>query len=150
MKTLTPWRAHELAPWQDFHRLDARLRNMLGPSWPETESAMGWAPAIDVEETEGAYEVTAELPGMKAEDVDATVENDILTIRGEKKQETRKEEEGGKWHLLERTYGSFARSFTLPRRVNEAKVEARFEDGVLKVTLPKAEEAKSRKIRIDA
>lgn len=151
MRTLVPWRAHELAPWDDLHKLDRRLRQMFGPTWPaaNVEAALDWSPAIDLEETDGAYTVTAELPGLKPEEVDVSVENNVLTVRGEKKREETKEEKG-KWHVVERSYGSFERSFTLPRRVSEAKVEARFEDGVLNINLPKAEEAASRRIKIDA
>lgn len=150
MKTLVPWRTRQLAPWADFENLEQRMRRMLGRAWPETdvESALAWAPAIDLKELDGTYEVTAELPGIKPEQVEVTVENNMLTIRGEKKEEETKEEEG-KWHVFERCYGSFERSFTLPRGVDESKVQARFDNGILKVTLPKTVVSKGKKIKIE-
>ena len=89
----------------------------------------------------------AELPGLEREQVEVTVENGVLTLRGEKKQE-KEEGEEGKWHIWERSYGSFERSFGLPRGIDEAKVEAQFENGVLKVTVPKKAGSQGKKIPI--
>lgn len=107
-----------------------------------------WLPAVDVSETENEFVVRAELPGMSHEDIDINVQNNILTLKGEKKQE--KTEEHESFHRLERSYGTFSRSFTLPSGVSPDDINAGFKDGVLEVTMPKAEEAKAKKIAITA
>jgi HSP20 family protein len=107
-------------------------------------------PAVDVRETNDEVHVTAELPGMKSEDVTVTMENGVLTISGEKKQELQEGKDDGDYYLFERRYGRFERSFTLPRTVNAYQITARFEDGILTITLPKAENAKPRRVQIEA
>ena len=107
-----------------------------------------WLPAVDVSETDNEFVVRAELPGMSHEDIDINVQDNILTLKGEKKQEKR--EEGENFHRLERSYGSFSRSFTLPTGVKPEDIKASFKDGVLEVAMPKAEEAKPKKITITA
>jgi HSP20 family protein len=97
---------------------------------------------LDVAETDKAFEVTAELPGAKPEDVDISLSDGILTVKGEKK--TEKDEKQKNYHMVERSYGAFQRSFRLPGEVDPDKVEARFDNGLLKVTLPKAPEAQSK------
>lgn len=97
------------------------------------------APAVDVTESDKAYEITAELPGLDEKNIDIKVANGGLTIRGEKREET--EEKKKDYYVSERHYGSFERHFTLPDSVNSDKIEANFKNGVLKVTLPKTEEA---------
>jgi HSP20 family protein len=109
-----------------------------------------WAPAVDVRETNDELQVTAELPGLAPDDVNVTVENGVLTISGEKKQEVQEGKEDGNYYLYERRYGRFERSFSLPRSVNAEKVKASFENGVLTIALPKAEAAKPRKVQIEA
>ncbi|HEX9729077.1 MAG TPA: Hsp20/alpha crystallin family protein [Gemmatimonadales bacterium] len=106
-----------------------------------------WAPAVDVKETAEAIEVAAELPGIKPEDVEVSVEHNTLTIAGEKRREAVEGDDGG-YRITERNYGRFERSFTLPRGVDAGKVQARFEHGVLTVELPKAEEAKPQRIDV--
>ena len=151
MKTIAPWRTRDLASLTDFDALERRMRRAFGRVLPDAdvETAMDWLPAMDLTENDGAFELTAEIPGLKPEDVEVTVEGDVLTIRGEKQREEKKQEEG-KWHLWERSYGSFERSLTLPRSVDDTKVTANFTDGVLKVTLPKRSESKGRKIEVSA
>jgi HSP20 family protein len=105
-----------------------------------------WTPAVDIAEQENEYLVKMELPGVNKEDVKISLESNILTIRGEKKQE--KEEKNKSLHRVERSYGSFQRSFTLPTSVKNDKIDAFFEDGVLSVTLPKMEEAKPKQIEV--
>jgi len=105
-----------------------------------------WAPAVDLSETDDAYLVRAELPGMKKEDVKITFNNGLLTIRGEKKNET--EEKNRTYHRIERSYGSFERSFNLPGAVKSGNVEAKYDDGVLTITLPKTEETKEKVIDV--
>jgi len=112
------------------------------------EGAFGAAvPALDVVEAEAEYRVTAELPGMDAKDVELTLADDMLTIKGEKKEE--REEKSENYHLSERRFGSFQRSLPLPRGVDRAKVEARFDKGVLTVVLPKTQEAAAAKAKIE-
>ncbi len=104
------------------------------------------APAVDIIERQNDYTIKAELPGVKKEDVKITVQNGVLTIRGEKKQE--EEKKGENYHRVERSYGSFQRSFTLPNSVSSEKIEASYDNGVLSVTLPKVEEAKPKEIEV--
>lgn len=103
-----------------------------------------WSPAVDVAESDNEYLVKVELPGINKEDVKVTVQDSVLTILGEKKQET----EAKNYHRVERSYGSFQRSFTLPSTVKADKVDATFKDGVLTIALPKAEEAKPKEIDV--
>jgi len=105
------------------------------------------APETDVVETEREIRVIVEMPGLKRDNIEVDVENNVLTIRGEKKEE-RTEGEQGKWHLAERRYGTFARSFVLPRDVDADNIQARFEDGVLSVSIPKSERARRRRIDV--
>jgi HSP20 family protein len=105
-----------------------------------------WTPPVDVAEHDDAYEVKVELPGVSKDDVKITMQNNILTIRGEKKQESESKNSG--YHRMERTYGAFQRSFTLPSSVRADKVDAAYKDGILTITLPKAEEAKPKQIEV--
>jgi HSP20 family protein len=105
-----------------------------------------WVPSVDVSETNGEYQIKAEIPDVKKEDVKVTLEDGVLTIQGERKQE--KEDKGKKYHRVERTYGSFVRSFTLPDLVDEEKVKAEFKDGILKLQLPKSEKARPKAIEV--
>ena len=105
-----------------------------------------WTPSVDISETDNDIIVTAELPGVKKDDIKISLQDNVLTLRGEKKQE--KEEKNENFHRVERTYGMFQRSFTLPAPVDANKIKARFKDGVLKITLPKTEEAKMKEIPI--
>ncbi|MER3524963.1 MAG: molecular chaperone [Ignavibacteria bacterium] len=105
-----------------------------------------WMPAVDLIEKDDEFVAKVELPGVRKDDVKITLHDNVLTIRGEKKEE--KETKDSNYHRLERTYGSFQRSFTLPTAVRQDKVEAEFRDGVLSITLPKAEEAKRKQIEV--
>jgi len=107
-----------------------------------------WLPAVDVSETETMIVVRAELPGMAQEDIELNLQDNVLALNGEKKQEQKQEK--GNYHRTECCYGSFSRSFTLPANVNQEQVQAVFKDGVLTITLPKVEEAKPKKITIAA
>jgi HSP20 family protein len=107
------------------------------------------APETDVVETEKEIRVVAEMPGLKRDNIEIDVENNILTIRGEKREE-RTEGEQGRWHLAERRYGTFSRSFVLPRDVDAENIQASFQDGVLTVSVPKSEKARRRRIEIGA
>ena len=111
-------------------------------------SALMRAPETDVMETEREIRVVTEMPGLKRENIEVDVENNVLTIRGEKREE-RTEGKEGRYHLAERRYGTFARSFVLPRDVDADNIQARFEDGVLTVSIPKSERARRRRIQVD-
>jgi HSP20 family protein len=112
----------------------------------DSTGTSAWMPAVDIEEREDAYHVKAELPGVNKDDVKITLQENILTIRGEKKQE--REAKDAHVHRVERSYGSFQRSFTLPTSVKQGAVDASFKDGILSVTLPKAEESKPKQIEV--
>ncbi len=118
---------------------------LFSPSFDEG----GFLPSVDVSETEKEFVVHAEVPGMDPKDVDISIHHNVLTMRGERKQE-RKEEKDGRYHVLERRYGNFSRSFALPVDVEADKVEAYYKDGVLSITIPKAKAEVSKKIEVKA
>jgi len=138
-----------LDPFPGFSRVENRLRRLFGDPFelPFLLEPVGWAPAVDVAEQNGNLLVTAELPGMTKDDVEVDLANGVLTISGSKKEETDRTEQ--EMHIVERSYGSFRRSFTLPCAVDEAGVKADYKDGVLKVTLPKMAEPEGKKIEIN-
>ncbi len=113
---------------------------------PSTSFFEGWTPAVDIYEDNDKYVVKAELPGLKKEDINVSLDGNTLTISGERKQEEQKQE--GESYRAERFFGRFQRSITLPVAVQADKIEAAYKDGVLNVTLPKAEEAKPKQIQI--
>jgi len=112
----------------------------------EEVSSRSWTPAVDIAETDEALTLYAELPGLAKDDVEITLEDNVLTVKGERKFE--REETKENYHRIERAYGTFHRSFHLPSNVRSDQVEASFKDGVLRVEIPKQEEAKPRKIAI--
>jgi HSP20 family protein len=109
-----------------------------------TEEA--WSPCVDMSETKDNIIINAEIPGMNKEDVKVSVQDNVLTLSGERKQE--KEEKNANYHRIERSYGSFSRSFTLPTPVQSDKVKAIYKNGMLRITLPKTEEVKPKEIPI--
>ncbi len=113
---------------------------------PFAASARPWAPALEIRETPEAFVLQAEVPGMRPEDVKITLDESRLTLRGEKRRDGEKADT--QYHRTERAYGEFERSITLPHKVSADKIEATYRDGVLEVTIPKAEEAKAREIPI--
>lgn len=132
-------------------RMDRLFNEMLRDAWDESTegeemTTRAWSPLVDIRETDGALQFHVELPGMNKDDVEITVENNVLTVSGERRFE--KETKEQTFHRVERAYGAFSRSFTLPTTVQTDKVEAKFENGVLEIGLPKAEESKPRKISI--
>lgn len=134
--------------WPDLDLFSNRLSGLFGNSWDTPESTGAWIPAVNVEEAADELLLTAELPGMREEDISVDIENNILTIHGEKREAREEADEGRKYHVWERRYGSFHRAFTLPRSVQPDEIRAEFDNGVLTVRLPKAAEAKSRTIAI--
>jgi len=143
----------EVIPWRPFE-FD-RIRREMDRLWDpflegrpmrRVEDSREWHPSLDVSETKNDLVIKAELPGMDPNDIDISLNNGFLMIKGEKKQE--KEEKDENYHLLERSYGSFTRSVRLPREVQSDKITASFKNGVLKITLPKPEGAKKKEIKI--
>ena len=135
--------------FQTLRRLNSVLDEAFS-NWPfQQESGSitsSWYPACDVFEDKEAVKIVAELPGVKAEDVKLSLENNLLTIRGEKKQEA--EERSERVHRYERSYGSFERAFVLPSTVDAEKISAKYENGVLTVVVPKVERARPREIPV--
>jgi HSP20 family protein len=121
-------------------------RPALRASGKETMTVADWTPTVDISESDGEYLIKAELPEVKKEDVKVTVEDGVLTLQGERRQE--KEEKGKRYHRVERSYGSFVRSFTLPESVDETGVKAEYKDGVLSLHLPKSEKVKPKAIDV--
>jgi HSP20 family protein len=135
-----------LAPAFGLRReIDRLFDDMLGMQAMQNRSA--WTPAVDIREDEKELTIVAELPGLKPEQVEVTCDNGVLSIRGEK-TETRKEGEEGRWHLAERSYGSFNRSFQLPQGVDESKIDGSFDNGLLTVRIPKAALPQPKRINI--
>jgi len=143
-RDLTSWPSEVSGFQREMNRLfDSFFHN----GWQNEETALAvWSPAVDITERVDEYRVQVELPGVNKNDVSITLESNILTIRGTKKQE--KEEKGREYHRVERNYGSFQRSFTLPTSVKADKIDASFTDGILTVALPKAEESKPKQIEV--
>ena len=175
LKEMVPWRWGGLRRWDEedrpfesfLHEMNSLHREMdrlfdefwkdsrkgmtAAPGWePLTErpwSRAGVMPRVDASEDEANYRIRVELPGMDKDDVDITLENGMLTVRGEKKLED--EEKGKDYFRRERSFGAFRRSLPVPAEVDEAKIEARFEKGVLTIDLPKSEEAQRKVTHID-
>jgi HSP20 family protein len=144
----------DMIPWRPFGGELSSLRQEMDRLWdrfvgesPLARRITGeWWPTVDVSETKDNFVIKAELPGIDEKDVSVTISGDVLTIKGEKKKE---EEEKDEHHYrAERYYGSFQRSFQLPSSVKADKIEADFDKGILKVTLPKVEEAKKKEVKI--
>ncbi|MBI2851586.1 MAG: Hsp20/alpha crystallin family protein [Chloroflexi bacterium] len=149
---LERWRERRLGlPWrEEMEDLERRFEDLFGrPLWPlrrVVEAEKGWMPAIDVFEKDDKFIVKAELPGIKEEDIDISVTDSELNIKGEKKTETEVKE--ANYYRSERTYGSFFRSIPLPSTVDRDKVEASYDKGVLEITLPKVPAEKPKKIAV--
>ncbi len=125
--------------------MDRMWEDFFGRSERET-TGLTWTPDVDISETKDGYDVAIEAPGMTKDDIKISLQENVLTIRGEKRQEEVKE--GTNYHRTERIWGAFQRSFTLPAAVQAGKVSAVYKDGVLKVELPKAEEARTKEIDV--
>jgi HSP20 family protein len=142
-------------PFRDLVSIQERMNRLFDEAFRSNPRANGeddwalggsWAPAVDIYEQEGNIVLKAELPGVDAKNVDIHVENNVLTLRGERKFDH--EVKRDNYHRVERAYGTFARSFTLPNVVDTERINAEYKDGVLRVTLPKKEEAKPKQISI--
>ena len=158
-------RIPHVTPWMDLQGFPGRLGRILSDSSFESPflQSVGWVPSVNVQESPDEIILTAELPGMSEEDITLEVKDNVLTLRGEKAEERveksgdREDDKEGeearkrdevRYLMSERRYGTFERSFTLPRTVNGEEITARSKDGILHVNLPKVPEAKSRKIDI--
>lgn len=138
-------------PFRELRALQDEVNRVFSGSLARSGGDEGiargaWQPNVDIYENQGQIVLEAELPGMNREDFDLSVENNVLTLRGERKFE--KQTEGDNYHRVERAYGSFTRSFTLPPTVQTENAKAEYKNGVLRVTLPKREEVKARRIQI--
>jgi len=155
--TLIRWKPlHDVTAWHPvtnmFDEFDSmhneidRVFDRFRGGEYDTGAVQNWLPAVDVMEQDNAFIIKAELPGVDKKDVKITVQNDVLTIKGEKKQES--EKKGENYHCTERLYGSFQRSFTLPATIASEKIDASYDNGVLVLNLPKLEEAKPKEIEV--
>jgi len=156
--TLIRWRPlHDVTAWNPgsdlwgefsnmHHDIDRMFDRFLQGGTSNDGNVSSWLPAVDIVERDADYVVKIEVPGVKKEDIKITVADDVLTIRGEKKQE--KESKEKNYHRVERAYGSFQRSFTLPSFVQSDKIKASYDNGVLTIALPKVEEAKPKEIEV--
>jgi HSP20 family protein len=133
--------------WEDMFNVRNEFDRLLRRR-DDAEVTSAWCPVVDVSDSQDAVVLQAELPGVAPEQVDVSVENSVLTISGEKKHVHEEGKDGSEYHLVERRYGRFERSFSLPRTVDSEKVDATVTNGVLTVTLPKVEAAKPRKIAV--
>jgi len=145
-----PFRSPTYSAWREFDEPLNRLARLFDDVGLQGRGDRMWSPPVSVSETNDEIVLTAELPGMSESDIQIELENNVLSISGEKTEERQEGDEERRYHVWERSYGSFRRSFTLPRTVSADDVTASFEGGVLTVTMPKAAEAKGRKISIAA
>ena len=140
-------------PYRELSTLQDRFSRVFGGGLPRRErdeelSLGAWIPPVDIVEEKDRILMTAELPGFKENEIEIQMEGGVLTLRGERKSET--EKEGRTFHRMERSYGQFVRSFTLPNNVDRERIKANFANGLLEIELPKLEEAKPRQIKIAA
>ena len=138
-------------PFRDLSMLQDRMNRLFddaGRPWRTDEPAAttSWSPSVDIFETEGEIVVKAELPGMDRKDIQLNLENNVLSLRGERKFQ--KETKDDNYHRIERSYGVFSRSFSIPATVDEERIRADYKDGVLKIVLPKKDQAKPKQIKI--
>ncbi|MCF8052084.1 MAG: Hsp20/alpha crystallin family protein [Desulfobacterales bacterium] len=140
---LTPWR-----PTRGLQTLGQEMDDLFRRTFGAPLETMEWAPSVDVSQNNGEVQVRAELPGLEAKDIDLNVSGDLLTIKGEKKKEEDRSE--GDVISKESYYGSFQRTVRLPATVEQENAKAEFKNGILKVTLPKSEESRSKKIQIES
>jgi HSP20 family protein len=137
-------------PFRELARLEREMEDMFSrfPTWPWGERERGWAPAVDMVDRKDEIVLRADLPGLEEKDIEVTVQDSNVTIRGERKEET--EEKKDDYYWCERSYGAFVRTLPLPTGIDADKVKATFKNGVLEVHLPKAKEAKGKKIEVKA
>ncbi len=138
-------------PFRDLNSLQERMNRLFEDAnrgWraDEPSATTSWSPAVDIYETESEIIVQAEVPGMERKDIELTLENNVLTLKGERRFE--KEGKDENYHRIERSYGSFSRAFSIPAMVDEKKIQADYKEGVLAIILPKKEKARAKQINI--
>jgi HSP20 family protein len=148
---ITRWRPrYEWSPFRALRELEDEMNRTFGlVRWPERETGLledAWTPSIDVYHDDGKLVIKADLPGLSKEDLDISVLDNRLTIKGERKKENEVKEEN--YHRIERMYGTFERTFELPATVDAGKIEAAYKDGVLELTLPEKPEAKPKQVTV--
>src|SRR5215467_7236031 len=144
-----------ISRWDPFRDLNVlqdrmnRLFNDAGRGWRTDEPAATttWSPAVDIFETENEIVVKAEVPGVDRKDISLNLESNVLTLKGERKFEKETKEEN--YHRIERAYGGFSRAFSIPATVDEEKIRADYQDGILRIALPKKKQVRPKQIRID-
>jgi HSP20 family protein len=158
MATMTRWdpfqdlrdAQDEMTQMSQMAQMSPRLAHALGlhgqPQGSDRAATTAWAPALDISERKDAYLVTVELPGVDADDLEITLEDGLLTIQGER--HFAHDSSGQQFHRIERRYGAFRRSITLPAQVQAEQIEASFDNGVLQILVPKMEEAKPKRIQV--
>lgn len=141
--------AYTYQPWSLLNQLQKELeRAHEGGTTEGTIATAEWSPAVDIKEDSDKFVLQADIPGVKPEDIDVSMENGVLTIKGEKKTEAKTEQEGYK--RVERTYGSFYRRFSLPDTANAEAISAKSKHGVLEIVIPKREAVKPKKISVES
>lgn len=138
-------------PFRELRSLQDEMNRLFMTNLPrsvaqEDLASGGWSPSVDIYESENEIILEAELPGMNRDDFEVSIENNVITLKG--KREFQKRDEGDNYHRVERSYGAFTRSFSLPRTVSAENTTAEYRNGVLRVSLPKREEAKARRIEV--
>jgi HSP20 family protein len=137
-------------PFRDLSKVQEQMNRFLGDSFlrrANDSSLTTWAPEVDIHETEDALVLEVDLPGMEEKDLDIRVENNMLTVRGDRKFEKKVSEEN--YLRVERAYGSFSRSFSLPQTIDAESIKADYRNGVLTIRVPKREEAKPRQVKVN-
>jgi HSP20 family protein len=144
---------NSITRWDPFHNLSTlqdqvnRLFQSSFPARSDNSALTTWAPAVDIYETENELVLKADLPGISEKDLDVRVENNMLTVRGERKFEQQVKEDN--YLRVERSYGSFSRSFSLPNTVNTEAIKAEYKNGVLQVVMPKRAESKPKQVKVN-
>jgi HSP20 family protein len=150
---LEQWRPRMArSPFRDLMRMERDMEEMVSrffPTWPWGERERGWTPAVDMVDRKDELVLRADLPGLEQKDVEVTIQDGMVTIRGERKEE-KEEKKEGEYYYSERSFGAFVRTMPLPPDVEAEKVSATFKNGVLEVHLPKTKEVKGKKIEIKA
>jgi HSP20 family protein len=128
--------------------LRREIDRLFEDTFGRTDGGSAWTPAVDVRENDKELRLDVEIPGINPDEVELTAENGVLTIRGEKRAERKEGDDENRYHVVERTYGSFMRSFQLPQGLDESKIEAEYDNGILSIRIPKTALPQPRKIQI--
>lgn len=152
MTTLVRRNRNDAAPWNALREIEDHFSQFFadpfGPMTDWSNGGSGWAPAIDLSENENEYVIDADIPGVSKDDITLELLDNVVTIKGERKSEKKEEDKKKGYHRVERTHGSFQRSVQIPGGFKSDAVQAKFNNGVLRITLPKPEESKPRTITV--